>query len=156
MNKPKIHILRWVFFIIVFFSVGGFLFLENWPSFGGTVSGERLKKVQASPHYHDGKFVNALPHPSLEPGDILGYFIEQFFGDQTRVPPSAIPLSVVPPASLQKQPPPGLRAIWFGHSSVYLELDGLRLLVDPVFSNYASPFNGIGPKRCRRIRLRRR
>jgi L-ascorbate metabolism protein UlaG (beta-lactamase superfamily) len=46
------------------------------------------------------------------------------------------------------QPGEGLRAIWFGHSSVYIELDGLRLLVDPVFSDYASPFTGIGPKRA--------
>jgi L-ascorbate metabolism protein UlaG (beta-lactamase superfamily) len=28
-----------------------------------------------------------------------------------------------------------------------MELDGLRLLVDPVFADYASPFHGIGPKR---------
>ncbi len=30
---------------------------------------------------------------------------------------------------------------------MYIELDGLRLLVDPVFSNYASPINGIGRRR---------
>ena len=64
-----------------------------------------------------------------------------------RVPPSAIPISALPPASMQTQSPPGLRAIWLGHSSVYIELDGLRLLVDPVFSNRASPLSGIGPKR---------
>jgi L-ascorbate metabolism protein UlaG (beta-lactamase superfamily) len=64
-----------------------------------------------------------------------------------RVPSSAIPVSTIPPASMQTQPQPGLRAIWLGHSSVYLEMDGLRLLLDPVFSDYASPFSGIGPKR---------
>jgi L-ascorbate metabolism protein UlaG (beta-lactamase superfamily) len=131
--------------------IGIVLFLMNWPSFGGTISGKRLKRVQASSHYHDGKFANTEPQPPLKPGEVWGYLKEQFFGDQTRVPPSAIPISTIPPASLyvsgQTQPPPGLRAIWLGHSSVYIELDGLRLLVDPVFSNYASPFSGIGPKR---------
>ncbi len=28
-----------------------------------------------------------------------------------------------------------------------MELDGLRLLVDPIFSDYASPVQGVGPKR---------
>jgi L-ascorbate metabolism protein UlaG (beta-lactamase superfamily) len=40
-----------------------------------------------------------------------------------------------------------LRATWLGHSTVYLEIDGLRLLVDPVFSERASPFKLFGPKR---------
>ena len=106
-----------------------------------------MEMAQASPNYHDGEFVNTLPHPPLESGDVWGYFEEQLFGDQIRVPPSAIPISAIPLESIQALPAPGLRAIWLGHSSIYMELDGLRLLVDPVFSVYASPFNGIGPKR---------
>ena len=39
-----------------------------------------------------------------------------------------------------------LRAFWIGHSSVYVEIDGIRILIDPVFSDYASPFD-FGPKR---------
>lgn len=147
MNSPKSRRFKWVIITLTFITISSILFLRNWPSFGGTVSGERLQRAQASPHYHDGKFVNTLPHPPLEQGDVWGYFTEQFFGDQTRVPPSAIPLSTILPESIQTQPPLGLRAIWLGHSSVYMELDGLRLLVDPVFSDYASPFDGIGPKR---------
>jgi L-ascorbate metabolism protein UlaG (beta-lactamase superfamily) len=139
--------LKWAIIVVSFVVIGGALFLGNWPPFGGTVSGERLKRVQASPHYYDGRFVNAHPHPPLEVGDIWGYLTEQLFGDQIRVPPSAIPISAIPPAFMEARPAPGLRAIWLGHSSVYMELDGLRLLVDPVFADYASPVDGIGPKR---------
>jgi hypothetical protein len=141
------RVFRWAIIVVSFVVIGGALFLENWPPFGGTVTGERLKRVQASPHYHDGEFVNTHPHPPLEAGDVRGYLTEQLFGDQIRVPPSAIPMSAAPPAFMETQPAPGLRAIWLGHSSVYMELDGVRLLVDPVFSDYASPFDGIGPKR---------
>ena len=133
-----------ILFIIV---VGGVLFLRYWPPFGGSISEERLDRAQASPNYREGEFVNTLPHPPLESGDVWGYIKEQLFGDQIRVPPSAIRISVEPPALLQAQPASELRAIWFGHSSVYMELDGLRLFVDPVFSDYVSPFKGIGPKR---------
>jgi len=146
-SSPKSRRFKWAIVVLSFVVVGSVLFVRNWPSFGGTVSGERLKRAQASSHYQDGKFANTLPHPPLESGDVWGYLKEQFFGDQMRVPPSAIPISAILPASMQTQPPPGLRAIWLGHSSVYIELDGLRLLVDPVFSNHASPLSGIGPKR---------
>ena len=137
----------WSVIVLFFAVVGSVLILSNCSSFGGTIAGERLKRVQASSHYHDGEFANTLAHPPLELGDAWGYLIEQFFGDQIRVPPSAIPISAIPPASMQAPPAPGLRIIWLGHSSVYMELDGLRLLLDPVFSDYASPFPGLGPKR---------
>jgi len=146
-TSPKSRKLKRVLIVLFVITVGSALFLRNWPPFGGTVSGERLKMVQASPHYHDGEFANMPPHPPLESGDAWGYFIEQFLGEQTRVPPSAIPISAIPLESIQAEPLTGLRAIWLGHSSVYIELDGFRLLVDPVFSNYVSPFYGIGPKR---------
>jgi L-ascorbate metabolism protein UlaG (beta-lactamase superfamily) len=147
MSRTKSGKLKWAILIFCVITVGGVLFLENWPAFGGALKGERLKRAQASPRYHDGTFVNTLPHPSLEFGDVWGYFTEQFFGDQTRVPPTEVPISPIRLGSVQTEPPPGLRVIWLGHSSVYMELDGLRLLIDPVFSHYASPFGGIGPKR---------
>ena len=146
-SSSKSRRFKWATAVLSFVVVGSVLFLRNWPSFGGTISGERLKRAQASPHYQDGKFANTLPHPPLESGDVWDYLKEYFFGDQVRVPPSAIPVSTMPPASMRTQPPAGLRAIWLGHSSVLVELDGLRLLVDPVFSNHASPLSGIGPKR---------
>lgn len=46
------------------------------------------------------------------------------------------------------QPPAnGLRVTWFGHSSFLLEIDGVRILVDPVWDPRASPFTFMGPKR---------
>jgi len=49
MNRTKSRKLKWAIVILCFITIGGVLFLGNWPSFGGTVSGERLKRVQASP-----------------------------------------------------------------------------------------------------------
>jgi L-ascorbate metabolism protein UlaG (beta-lactamase superfamily) len=45
-----------------------------------------------------------------------------------------------PPAS-------GLRVTWFGHSGLLLEIDGARVLIDPVWDERASPTRWIGPKR---------
>jgi len=116
----------WGMIFFPLFIIGSVLILSNCSSFGGTVSGERLKRVQASPHYQDGAFVNIQPHPPLKVSEFLDYLVEQLFGDQVRVPPSEPPVMAIAPASLQSPPSVGLRAIWLGHSSVYIELDGLR------------------------------
>jgi L-ascorbate metabolism protein UlaG (beta-lactamase superfamily) len=49
-------------------------------------------------------------------------------------------LYVTPPVS-------GLRVTWFGHSSMLLEIDGVRVLIDPVWDERAGPSRWIGPKR---------
>ena len=146
-NHRKSRNLGWAAIVLCFIVVCSFLFLQYWPPFGGAISGERLARAQASRNYHAGEFANTLPHPPLESGDVWGYIKEQLFGDQIRVPTATIPISLVLPELRQAQPAAELRAIWFGHSSVYMELDGLRFFVDPVFSDYVSPISGIGPER---------
>jgi L-ascorbate metabolism protein UlaG (beta-lactamase superfamily) len=44
-------------------------------------------------------------------------------------------------------PASGLRVTWMGHSSMLLEIDGLRVLVGPVWDERASPMRWAGPKR---------
>jgi L-ascorbate metabolism protein UlaG (beta-lactamase superfamily) len=44
-------------------------------------------------------------------------------------------------------PKSGLRVTWFGHSSMLLEIDGTRILIDPVWDNRAAPTRWVGPKR---------
>ena len=51
------------------------------------------------------------------------------------------------PTTLSTLPESGLRVTWFGHSSFLVELDGIRTLVDPIWSDRASPFTWAGPER---------
>jgi L-ascorbate metabolism protein UlaG (beta-lactamase superfamily) len=44
-------------------------------------------------------------------------------------------------------PESGLRVTWMGHSSTLLEIDGVRVLTDPVWDLRASPMRWAGPKR---------
>jgi L-ascorbate metabolism protein UlaG (beta-lactamase superfamily) len=46
-----------------------------------------------------------------------------------------------------KAPDSGLRVTWMGHSSMLVEIDGVRVLVDPVWDERASPSQWAGPKR---------
>lgn len=122
-------------------------YVLSLPAFGGRASGERLARVQASPEFRDGHFVNANPEAPTDLATTLGYLKGQFGGKEVRVPPSPIPVVSVDPAALAAPPAgTGLRAFWIGHAGAYIEIDGLRLMIDPVFSAHASPFE-IGPKR---------
>src|SRR5688572_7174368 len=121
------------------------------PPFGADPSGERLARARANPLYHGGAFANPPPPaPKRTSGDALRMLGNQLGGDEVRVPPSTVPVVAVDARALQSTPPSsGLRAFWIGHASVYVELDGVRFLVDPVFSEYASPFD-LGPRRFHR------
>ena len=37
--------------------------------------------------------------------------------------------------------------VWVGHATILLNLDGENILIDPIFSERASPFSFIGPRR---------
>jgi len=114
---------------------------------GGKIKGARKERVEASPRFRDGKFRNTLEvKPGLK-GNPLPVLGEYFFGSkEARFPPAPLPLSDPRPAwsrAIQS----GLRMTWLGHSSVLLELDGMRVLTDPVFGQRASPISFAGPKR---------
>ena len=44
-------------------------------------------------------------------------------------------------------PASGLRVTWMGHASILLEIEGVRVLLDPMWDERASPFSWMGPKR---------
>lgn len=50
-------------------------------------------------------------------------------------------------STYQTPPESGLRVTWMGHSSLLLEIDGVRVLIDPVWDERASPMRWAGPKR---------
>jgi L-ascorbate metabolism protein UlaG (beta-lactamase superfamily) len=102
--------------------------------------------MQASPRYRDGVFHNTLPvGPGLQKGS-GGAIAEYFFGGGRRKPEAPLP-ALSPLAGWARRPETGLRATWLGHSTVLLEIDGLRILTDPVWGERASPTSFAGPRR---------
>ncbi len=63
-----------------------------------------------------------------------------------------LPAPVVPTdLTALHERPADLRITWIGHSSFYVQMAGLRILLDPVFSERASPFSFLGPRRAPRL-----
>ena len=116
-------------------------------SFGAQASGLRLERMKASPRYVDGAFVNTAPvTQGLKKGTATPTIAEFLCGGQRRTPRAPLP-SQSPLSAWQRAPETGLRATWLGHSTVLLELDGARILTDPVWAERASPVAFAGPKR---------
>ena len=126
-------------------------------SFGQRATGERLERMRASPLWQGTGFRNQHPVlPGLrDPSVPMPSAKEFLLGGERRVPDAPLP-SVDPRQVWSRAPASGLRATWLGHSTVLLEMDGHRVLTDPVWGKRASPFALLGPKRFQPVPLRLR
>ena len=73
-------------------ALGGFGFVHT-ARFGRAPQGERLRRIEASPHYHNGRFECLEPVTSTLEGETMPQaFYKMIFDDKTdRVPAQPIP-----------------------------------------------------------------
>ncbi|MDF1501409.1 MBL fold metallo-hydrolase [Roseisolibacter sp. H3M3-2] len=139
-------LLRGVLALVVLALLGaGALWLDARAALGGRVEGARLARVERSPQWRDGAFRNRLPRVDGPAGRMLREFV--FGGSEHRVPDAPIAVLRRTAADYRTPPAGGLRVTWLGHSTLLLEIDGRRVLIDPVWGERASPFSSIGPRR---------
>lgn len=117
-------------------------------SLGRKPDGLRLERIQASPLWAGESFRNKHPVlPGLRDATAPRPTLTEFLcGGGRRAPRGPLP-AVSPREAWQRPPASGLRATWLGHSTVLVEIDGLRVLTDPVWGARASPSQVAGPKR---------
>lgn len=130
-----------IFILIVVIIVTFVIVFIHQPNFGRLPSGERLQRIKNSSHYKNGQFQNLSNTPALTEGETYSKLLKMFlFSDRSQSKP--------------KHPLPSVKTnlsgldinddvlVWFGHSSYYMQLDGKRILADPVLSGAASPLPG--------------
>ena len=128
---------RWVGVFIAFALTG--VTVDGWKAFGKRASGERRARMERSPQWKDGRFVNPQPLSNDMVGALIG---GASTGQPVTAPRQPLPTSTVDPAQLRdRRRPSGLRVTWLGHSPLLVEIDGHRVLTDPVWSERASPFD---------------
>lgn len=138
MRKKRAKKIMWVTLSIIgIFAIIVFIFLQQ-AQFGRTPTGERLTRVHNSTHYKDKNFQNQSLTPQLT-GDkgFVKVMFDFLFGSKERV----TPVDEIPSIKTDLLNLDGSKDIlvWFGHSSYFIQIDGKRILVDPVFSGSASP-----------------
>jgi hypothetical protein len=110
-------------------------------------AGLRRERIEASPRWFSGSFRNIHPIlPQLKLKVAMPAILEFLRDRPGKKPLMALP-SFDPRPRWDKPPETGVRATWLGHSTVLVEIDGLRVLTDPVWGAQLSPVPFVSPKR---------
>jgi L-ascorbate metabolism protein UlaG (beta-lactamase superfamily) len=126
-------------------------------SMGARAEGLRLERMRSSRMWTGSAFRNIHPilkglrDPTASPPSLSDFLCE----GGRRVPSAPLP-SVDPSDVWRMSAGTGLRATWLGHSTVLIEIDGLRVLTDPVWGPRASPSRLLGPKRFQPVPVKLR
>ena len=120
-----------------------FTLADAWTALGTRAVGARRARMASSPNWRRGSFVN--PQPIVND-------LSRTFGSLLRISPYLTPSHPVPvvtpdPKTFATPPASGLRVTWLGHSSTLVEIDGRRVLTDPLFGDRISPLAWTGPRR---------
>ncbi|MEO7421103.1 MAG: MBL fold metallo-hydrolase [Ornithinibacter sp.] len=114
---------------------------------GARPDGVRLERMKRSRSFRAGAFHNSSRSASSMPQgqrDVMRRFRENA---ALRHPAAPIPV-----VSAAREPAvDGVNITWFGHASCLVELDGVRLLLDPVWSERCSPSQHVGPRRLHAV-----
>ncbi|HEV7977819.1 MBL fold metallo-hydrolase [Amycolatopsis sp.] len=114
--------------------------------YGARAKGVRAERMRNSPQFRDGAFRNVAPPVERTGASYREVIREMLFGDKKnqRYPTGPIPMVTRSPAEPATT---GLHLTWYGHASVLVEIDGARVLFDPVWSERVSPLQFAGPHR---------
>ena len=107
-----------------------------------------MQPIKASDNYRASKFHNTAPRE--QPGFTQMMRIMKRWVTEKKIDPEPkkpLPLKPLSRAQLDALSDDELHLVKLGHSSILIKAKGQYLLIDPVFSERASPFSFMGPKR---------
>jgi L-ascorbate metabolism protein UlaG (beta-lactamase superfamily) len=121
--------------------------LRDLPAaFGRRPDGVREERIRNSPQYRDGVFHNApseLARHTTPDGDTVRRML---FEREGRRPALPVPTVQAHPGG-DTAAAEGVEIVWYGHASALVEIEGSRVLLDPMWSDRCSPSAHVGPKR---------
>ncbi len=128
---------------LVFGIAAGAILVDAWAAFGHAPDEHRKARVEASPQWKGGKFTN----PQQLWNDIWGSITASSVEEAKTTPDGPLPVVRSDGSQFREPPDSGLRITWMGHSCTLVEIDGQRVLFDPIFMGRASPLDWVGPDR---------
>ena len=143
-TRKWLRILIWIVSILFIIGIAAALFLALWPAFGAAASGKDREDYKSRADNFDGeRFSN-----------------EHEFHMMEKVPDNAadgvISSKGTKPEEILKAATPDFKKIrsaedvtvtWFGHSTLFIQMHGMNILIDPIFSERSSPVGFAGNKR---------
>lgn len=126
---------------LVLFLLLVLFFVKFAPVFGAMPSAEQRQAYQKHPNYAQGRFQNLQPRSTVV--ETPNFIDNSIHPRPERRPQKSLPYETLATADLLN-PPEQARIVWFGHSTFLIDLDGVRLLVDPMFGHVPSPLPPFG------------
>ncbi|MBZ5855862.1 MBL fold metallo-hydrolase [Flavihumibacter profundi] len=100
-----------------------------------------MDKIKNSPNFRNGAFQNLSTTPMMAEGVSTFKILRDFLNKPKSVnPPGPLPSVQTNLKELSSDKP---TVIWFGHSSYLININGINVLVDPVFSGSAAPISSL-------------
>lgn len=129
---------------------GGWLIraLRGAPAAVGADRRDIRPVAQRSPNYRDGAFVNLDPASMISLDRQQQWVLAREFLDGRAATRPAAPIPLVTPNPADHGVGAADLAVrWYGHSTAMVEVDGYRVLTDPIWSRRCSPSALVGPRR---------
>lgn len=120
---------------------------DHLRAFGGNPSESTRARMRASPRFIDDHFENGEPTRLMLEGSTWQGMVRWLGGEEQRAPTCPLPVVADTAKRLALPSQSGLRVTWLGHSTTLIEIDGVAILTDPMWSERASPSSWIGPRR---------
>ena len=135
-----------IFGMIVFMVVLGAIFVNTSPQFGGKTIGDDLERMENSPNYNgDGSFKN-LELTLASTGMKLSTIPKFFTNGDNKVPEGKLPQIELPKSYFDNEPQQP-RITWFGHSTMFIEMEGMNIFIDPMLGDVPAPHPLLGNPR---------
>jgi L-ascorbate metabolism protein UlaG (beta-lactamase superfamily) len=123
----------------------GTLFLNCSPQFGKSSTKKQKEEYAKSENYKNGKFINLNPSPmDINYWKLINELIKN---EPNRNPTKDILVKKIDSATIENHSANITQLTWFGHSTFLLEIDGKKILIDPMLSKTPSPISFLGAKR---------
>ena len=132
--------------VLVVLIFGGILFLYLNPQFGGRADKEKRKHYALVSNYSDGKFMNqTTTDMHMDLATIASVMRDHIRGVPNSRPSNPLPIVSADSSYIQEKMTDAL--IWFGHSSFFVKLNGLNILIDPMLGKAPAPHPMVGGRR---------
>jgi len=146
LKRKKIKKIIVIIFLVIIVAIGGILgFIKFYPSIGKLPNQSMQRSYQQKTKlYYDGEFHNSE--------NIQWDNVEEGKKSEDVSPKKDVPIKKR--KNIRDTVINDMKITWFGHSTSLLQIHSMNILIDPIFSNCASPVSFMGSKRFSEIAMK--
>lgn len=122
------------------------IFVNTSPQFGGKTIGKDFERIENSVNFNGKDAFKNVENTLESTGFKLSTIPKFFFGGENLIPESTLPQKILTKAYFEtklEQP----RITWFGHSTLFIEMEGMNIFIDPMLGEVPAPHPFLGNSR---------